>query len=207
MQRHHMLQFLHSVHSYLMSGVLTTPWAALIQRCTSANHIDDLIAAHHAYLAVLERVCLLTQEHAMLSNSLGRLIDKCTSFTEHATALYGSLLSACTDVSASVSELEEAQRYLGLPTDTPVAVIPATDETHAATLHPAVKSVLDAALLPVERQLPALQSLGRAFLAQVSSLVHMAQRLHDAASTHPLTHVASLLNFNGYYTRRATSVQ
>lgn len=80
--RHRLLWFANSVLSYLTELVLATNTAKFRKDLANANDIDDMVRVHEAYIARLERQCLLSKQLEPIRRAVISLFDLGMSFAE-----------------------------------------------------------------------------------------------------------------------------
>eukprot|EP00742_Colponemidia_sp_Colp-10_P010263 GILJ01011264.1.p1 GENE.GILJ01011264.1~~GILJ01011264.1.p1 ORF type:complete len:867 (-),score=164.52 GILJ01011264.1:142-2421(-) len=79
--RHEMLHFVSNLHNYLMLEVLETSWQDLQENLRQSSNLDELIAAHAAYLQTIVDKAVLNESTATIRMHLSKLFDLILRFS------------------------------------------------------------------------------------------------------------------------------
>jgi gamma-tubulin complex component 3 len=90
--RHEMIHFVYNLQYYLMFEVLECSWDALQAALDGAADLDEVIAAHDAFLQALVSKSLVARSHAPLFGALSQIFEAILSFCKAQDELYLALL-------------------------------------------------------------------------------------------------------------------
>ncbi|KDO27124.1 hypothetical protein SPRG_07835 [Saprolegnia parasitica CBS 223.65] len=90
--RSEMIHFTTNLHNYMMFEVLETSWHTLLKNVQAASDLDELIAAHHAYLYTIKKNAFLMDESKPMLLQLKLIFDTIITFCKLQDSLYTSAM-------------------------------------------------------------------------------------------------------------------
>ncbi|EQC39439.1 hypothetical protein SDRG_03641 [Saprolegnia diclina VS20] len=90
--RSEMIHFTTNLHNYMMFEVLETSWHTLLKNVKAASDLDELIAAHHAYLYTIKKNAFLMDESKPMLLQLKLIFDTIITFCKLQDSLYTSAM-------------------------------------------------------------------------------------------------------------------
>jgi hypothetical protein len=110
--RRSVLQFAHSLHGHLMHSALAAPWRQLLAALRRCDSLEQVTAAHAAYLRDVARRCFLLPEQQRAAAAIAWLLAAAERFAAGCAEYYDGLQDAVARVVDAMAQVRAAEAFL-----------------------------------------------------------------------------------------------
>jgi len=110
--RRSVLQFAHSLHGHLLHAALAAPWRELLAALRRCDTLEQVTAAHAAYLRQVARRCFLLPDQRRAAAAIAWLLAAAERFAAGCAEFYDGLQDAVGRVVEAMAQVRAAEAFL-----------------------------------------------------------------------------------------------